>query len=151
MTRQSVSNYLAYLEESFMLRKLYNYSKNARKSARSLKKYYPAVASIDLVFREDSDAQSRIFEWALVNAIKPDFFWTDPQKHEVDIVLTSGKAPIPIEVKYGRIDTKGLETFMRKFKARTGYVLTPDRSAEQRSGITAVPAYSYLLDEQPWG
>ncbi len=146
-SRQSLSNYLTYLEESFMLKKLYNYSKNARKSARSLKKYYPTIASVDLVFREGSDAQSKVFEWAVVNTIKPSFFWRDPQKHEVDMVLVSGEKSIPIEVKFGKIETRGLEAFMKKFGVKKGYILTPEKAEEMPKGISVIPAYNYLLDK----
>ncbi|MBI5777040.1 MAG: DUF4143 domain-containing protein, partial [Nitrospirae bacterium] len=32
-----------------------------------------------------------------------DFFWRDPYKNEVDIILSNGKI-VPIEIKYGKID-----------------------------------------------
>jgi len=41
ISRQTLSNYFFYLEESFLIRKLYNFSRNKRKSERKLKKYYP--------------------------------------------------------------------------------------------------------------
>ena len=37
ISRQTVSNYLSYLEESFLIRKLYNFSNNKRKIERKLK------------------------------------------------------------------------------------------------------------------
>lgn len=37
VTRQTVSSYLRYLEESFLVRKLYNFSRNRRKVERKLK------------------------------------------------------------------------------------------------------------------
>ena len=50
LSRQTISNYLVYLEESFLLQKLYNFSNNRRKVERKLKKYYPAVIAVDLLF-----------------------------------------------------------------------------------------------------
>ncbi len=37
ISRQTLSNYLSYIEESFLIKKLYNYSKNRRKIERKLK------------------------------------------------------------------------------------------------------------------
>ena len=43
ISRQTASNYLDYLEKSFLIRKLYNFSRNARKTQTRLKKYYPVI------------------------------------------------------------------------------------------------------------
>jgi len=40
-SRTTLSNYMNYLEKSFLLRKLYNYSKNQRKTERKLKRITP--------------------------------------------------------------------------------------------------------------
>lgn len=62
LSRQTLSNYLTYLEQCFLVRKLYNYSKGRRKVERKLKKYYPTIVSVDLLFRNDELSKSRIFE-----------------------------------------------------------------------------------------
>ncbi len=49
-SRQTISSYLSYLEDSFLVIKLYNYSKNLIKRERKLKKYYSRVVSPRLVF-----------------------------------------------------------------------------------------------------
>jgi predicted AAA+ superfamily ATPase len=147
LSRQTLSRYLTYLEESFLLRKLYNYSKSRRKVERKLKKYYPALVSVDLLFKEDDLSKSRVFEWFIVNALKPEFFWRDPYKKEVDVVLVDGGVA-PIEVKYGRIDLSGLLAFMKKFKVSQGYVVSTGEEREQRiddKAISIVPAFKFLL------
>jgi hypothetical protein len=53
VSRQTLSNYLSYLEQSFLVRKLYNYLTGRRKVERKLKRYYPTIISVDLLFRED--------------------------------------------------------------------------------------------------
>jgi len=63
ISRQTLSNYLTYLKESFLIRKLYNFSRNRRKVERKLRKYYPTIISVDLLFREDDFSKSKVFEW----------------------------------------------------------------------------------------
>lgn len=146
-SRQTVSTYMSHLEKSFLVRKLYNFSTGRRKVERKLKKYYPTVVSVDLLFREDDQARSRIFEWLVVNQLKAEYFWRDPYKNEVDIVLVNGK-PVPVEVKFGNVDSSGLLAFMRKFKVDKGHVISPDREethTHDGKTISIVPAFKFLL------
>jgi len=146
VTRQTVSNYLKYLEDSFLVRKLYNFSRNRRKVERKLKKYYPTVVSIDLLFKNDDHSRSKILEWLVVNQIKAEFFWRDPFKNEVDIIALNGE-PLPIEIKYGKLDFKGLLAFMEKFKAKEGLIVSRDIEETRKidgKTIRVIPAFKYL-------
>lgn len=145
--RQTLSNYLVYLEESFLIRKLYNFSKSRRKTERKLKKYYPSIVSIDLLFREDSLSKSKIFEWMLVNQLKAEYFWRDPYKNEVDIIQIN-KKPMPIEIKYGKIDLQGISAFMEKFGIDEGQIISSEQEREQTVNskvIHIIPAFKFLL------
>ncbi len=147
ISRQSLSNYLGYLEDSFLVRKLYNYSKNRRKIERKLRKYYPAIVSPDLLFKEDALSRSKVFEWFIVNQLKAEFFWRDPYKNEVDIVIPSDK-PVPVEVKFGKISTTGLLRFMKKFKVNQGYIVSSDVEKKEKINSKSViikPAFKFLL------
>ncbi len=147
ISRQTLSNYLTYLEESFLIKRLYNFSRSRRKTGRKLKRYYPTIISTDLLFREDELSKSRVFEWLVVNQLKAEFFWRDPYKNEVDIVMTNGE-PVPVEVKYGKIDFKGLLAFMKRFKVEEGYVISTDKEETQKSNgkvISVVPAFKFFL------
>ncbi|MBI2675789.1 MAG: ATP-binding protein [Candidatus Aenigmarchaeota archaeon] len=151
VSRQTASIYLSYLEKSFLIRKLYNYSKSRRKVERKLKKYYPAIVSAELLFKDDDQSKSKVFEWAIVNEMRPDFFWRDPYKNEVDIILP-GRKPLPIEIKYGKTGTKGLLPFMEKTGAKEGYVVSRKEEGMQKAGnktIHIIPAFRFLL-ERPW-
>lgn len=148
ISRQTLSTYLKYLEDSFLIRKLYNFSKNKRKIERKLKKYYPTIISPTLLFKDDSLSQSKVFEWLIVNQLKAEFFWRDPFKNEVDVVLEKENKITPIEVKYGKIEAEGLKRFMLKFNAKKGYIITLDRELEQefdKKTISILPAYKFLL------
>lgn len=148
ISRQTLSSYLSYLEQSFLLKKLYNYSKSKRKSERKLKKYYPTIISADLLFKEDELSKSKIFEWMLVIQTNAKFFWRDPYKNEVDIVIAD-KKPIPIEIKYGKIETQGILAFMKKFGVNEGFIISKDKEETLKingKNIFIVPAFKYLLE-----
>ena len=150
ISRQTISNYLTYLEDSFLIRKLYNYSTSRRKVERKLKKYYPTVISVDLLFKDDDLSRSKVFEWMVVRQLKAEFFWRDSYKNEVDAVIFD-KKPQPVEVKYGRQEFSGIKTFMKKFRSGTGYVITRDVEGMRKvdgNTINIVPAYRFLLNRK---
>ncbi len=145
LSRQTLSNYLVYLEEAFLIRKSYNYSKNQRKTERKLKKYYPAIVS-DLIYKDDDISRSRVFEWLIVTRMDAGFFWRDSYKNEVDVVIP-GKIPVPIEIKYGKIDTNGLIAFMKKFKIPEGYIISYEKEELIKIDsykINVIPAFKFL-------
>ncbi len=149
VSRQTLSNYLTYLEQSFLIQKLYNYSADRRRMERKLKKYYPTIVSVDLLFKDDDLSRSKIFEWTVINQLKPKFFWRDPYKNEVDAVLIDRK-PIPVEIKYGKIDVSGLQSFMKKFEIDKGYVVSIDREETRKvdgKTVSVVPVYKFLLEQ----
>ncbi len=147
VSRQTVSNYLMYLQESFLVKKLYNFSTNRRKTERKLKKYYSTLL-LDVVFEIDVLSRSRVFEWLMVNQLGAEFFWRDSYKHEVDVVIADEKV-VPVEIKAGKIETKGLVTFMEKFGVDKGYIVTPDREERlevEGKVIEVVKGYKFLMD-----
>jgi len=129
-----------------------NLSLYRRKVGRKLKKYYPAVISPNLLFKEDAYYKSKVFEWLVVGQLSAEFFWRDPYKNEVD-VIKSEKEIIPIEIKYGRIEYNGLLAFMRKFKVQEGYVLSFDTEKTQDINgkpIHIIPAFKFLLEQEKY-
>jgi uncharacterized protein len=149
ITRQTLSNYMRYLEESFLIRKLYNYSNSKRKVERKLKKYYPTILSPTLLFKTDSLSQSKVFESMLVNQLNAEYFYRDPYKNEVDIIQLNEPLK-PIEIKYGKIETDGLLKFMDKKSIKQGIVLTntiEDTKEVNNKIIQLIPAYKFLLEQ----
>ncbi len=147
ISRQTLSNYLTYLEDSFLIKKLYNFSKSIRKVERKLKKFYPAVISTNLLFAEDILSKSKVFEWLLVSQIEADFFWRDPYKNEVDIIKDGS---IPIEVKYGKIETEGILSFMKKMKINKGIIISLEKEdiiKIEGFTIKVIPAFRFLLEQ----
>src|SRR3990172_5814784 len=150
VSSDTLSNYLMYLEQSFLLRKVYNFSTGRRKVERKLRRYYPTIVSPDLAFATDDLSRSRVFEWALVRELRAEYFWRDAYKNEVDVVLPA-KKPIPVEIKSGKVETRGVEAFLRKFRADKGHVVTRDQEGERAvdgGRIRIVPAYRFLLESR---
>lgn len=147
ITRQSLSNYMKYLEDSFLIRKLYNYGNSKRKVERKLKKYYPTIISPLLLFKTDLLSQSKVFESIIVNQLNAEYFHRDPYKNEVDIIQPTDPVR-PIEIKYGKITTTGLLKFMKKKNIEDGLIITNNmedsREIDGRK-IVIVPAYKFLL------
>ena len=79
--------------------------------------------------------------------LKAEFFWRDPYKNEVDAVLVE-KKPLPVEVKYGKIDTQGISAFMKKFNVNDGVVVTQNKEEKHKANgkqILLIPAFKFLL------
>lgn len=141
LSRQTASSYLDYLEKSFLIRKVYNFSRNARKTQTRLKKYYPSILFPEEI--ENREIFGSVFETFAVNELNAEFFWRDVYKNEVDIILKN-KELLPIEVKVSSIETKALRLFMNKFHVKRGIILTYDKE-ESLGEIKVIPFYEYLL------
>ena len=144
VSRQILSTYLNYLEDSYLIRKLYNFSKNARKIQRKLKKYYPIIVN-PLLIKNDF---SKIFEQIIINELKGEFFWRDVYKNEVDLILIKPEF-IAIEIKSGEIKEKdlfSLEKFIKKYKPKKTMVISYNIEKKIKN-IDIVPFYKYLLEK----
>lgn len=146
LSRRVVSLYVGYLENSFLIKKIFNFSRNQRKTAKKLKKYYPTIPALGFIYGNE-DVKPKIFENTIVLQTGANFFWRDVYKNEVDIVLDGGKI-IPIEVKYGEIkDINGMLKFMELFNVKEGFIISKDEEKEQKIGnkkISIIPAWKWL-------
>jgi hypothetical protein len=153
ISRQTVSNYMQYLIDSYLVKKIYNYSKNTRKSEKKLKKYYPVIISNNILFSNDELVRSKLFETIVINQTNVDFFWRDEYKNEVDGVSVS-KTTIPIEIKYGKIDVKGVVRFLEAHKLKEGYIISykEERTIKEKNKYTiyVVPAWKFLLNKDKY-
>jgi predicted AAA+ superfamily ATPase len=141
LTRQAISNYLDYLEKTFLVKKLYNFSPNLRKQKRALKKYYPAIIFPSLIEQYFSLA----FENSIIWQLDAQFFYRDEYKNEVDaIIVGKNKELSAIEIKTGDIDLKGVRHFIKKFNPKNALVITLDRQQRYKE-INSLPFYIHLL------
>ncbi|MHA1674795.1 MAG: ATP-binding protein [Promethearchaeota archaeon] len=148
-TRQTLVQYLQYLENSFLIHKVYNFSQDLRKVERKKKRYYPTILAADLPFKTDSLSKSIVFEWIIMKLLHADFFWRDSAQFEVDAILIDNDGVIlPIEIKYGKVATKGLSRFMKRFHISKGLIISWEKDQLIREGdylIQIVPAIDYFL------
>jgi hypothetical protein len=154
--RNTASEYINTLKNTFLIKVDHNFTKSALKRARTSKKAYIAHSCIPMAMLEhdsiDGSDMGHLIETIIANNLTETGFWRSPRKEEVDIVLTG---PIPIEVKYrdriGKKNIAGLERFMDRFDVKTGMVVTRDEfdlngSSDRR--ILRIPVWLFLLIEQ---
>jgi predicted AAA+ superfamily ATPase len=149
LSRRVVSLYLGYLENSFLIKKIFNFSRNQRKTAKKLKKYYPAIPALGFIYGT-GEIKSKIFENTIILQAGANFFWRDAYKNEVDIILDNENKIVPVEIKYGEIrNFDGLIKFMDKFKIKEGYIISNKEEREHKTDdkiINIVPAWKWLLE-----
>lgn len=126
ISNKTVALYLSYLEDSLLIKKLYNFSRNLITSQRKLKKYYLASPSLSLSIIDFVD-QGKIFENYFISLTDWLYFYRDPLKHEVDFVsLDENKNILPIEVKFKKEirkeELKSLVIFMNKYRLNKGHL-----------------------------
>ncbi len=158
---QTLRSYLFYLQNSFLIDILYNYSKSIAKQLRKNKKVHIAHPCITITMMRYSrdilgigEVVSKYIETIVFQHSKlineRISFWRTPQKEEVDIVIDD-KELLPIEVKYKTIersDVKWITKFMNRFESKTGIVVTKDFFEKRRvddKEILFIPAWLFLL------
>lgn len=119
ISNKTVSLYLFYLEESLLVKKFYNFSRNLISSEKRFKKYYLASSSFSWALVEFWDS-TVLFENYIASLITPCYFYKDTYGHEIDFVLVDDKQEIlPLEAKYktriDKEDYKNLLLFMKKY------------------------------------
>jgi predicted AAA+ superfamily ATPase len=147
--RKTISNYISYLEKSFLIKKLYNYSKNTLTNEKKMKRFYPSSTALPYLFNAE---EGRIIETA-VN-MKQDFrFFSRLGEKEIDFISATSKEVVPIEVKYQENikekDTGWMLSFIEKYTLKKGLIIT--KSIEQttvkgRVKIEFIPLWKWLLD-----
>lgn len=149
LSNKTVSSYLYFLEESFLVKKVYNFSRNQITSEKKLKRFYLASPSFSwalTVFH----ATGRLVENLAASLGGYNFFWRDSYHHEVDFIkIEKDDAIIPTEIKYKETiqpkDLKNLLIFAKKFDARRAMIFK--KGTEEKSTIH--PSYDVEIFEKP--
>lgn len=155
MDPRVVADYVFYLQHSFIIKLLYNFSGSFFVSERKLKKAY--VNSINFMYRYNKDKffdhqfVGKVVENLVVVNSDSRFFWKE-RNVEVDIINSE---KIPIEVKYrnsvDKNDIKPIIKFAEKFKIKKSFIVTKDLlDSVKESGleITFIPCWLYLLSNK---
>jgi hypothetical protein len=139
--RKTISNYLLYLEKAFLVRKLYNYSRNLLTNEKKLKRFYPSSTAFAYLHNAD---MGQITETAVLMNKQFRYFSRKGNK-EVDFVSEDAS---PTEMKYAenirRKELSGFFSFIEKEGAKRGIVITKD-TEKTEGGIRYVPLWKWLL------
>lgn len=145
--RKTISNYIFYLEKAFLIKKVYNFSKNLITSEKKLKKIYPSTVALSFLYGAELGAR---IETVVLQNHESKFFYRKQDK-EVDFVNK-----FPIEVKYQekltKQDFKSIKYFMNFFKFRQGLIISKNTESEESEGdikIRIVPLWRWLLQDIP--
>lgn len=149
--RKTISNYLSYLEEAFLIKKVYNYSGNNLTSEKKLKRFYPVSTAFCFLF--DSVEIGKIVESSFLMNQDVSFFSRIGEK-EIDFIIKQKKKFLPIEIKYrNEIKLKDFE-YMKDFCKAKGVVdcvaLTKGVKRQEKIdgvNISIVPIWNWFLTE----
>ncbi len=128
--QRTLEKYIYYLEEAFLLKKVYNYSANLIKTERKLKKVYLESTSFCLNQKMDWE----VFENYILNCLDLEYFYRVWNK-EVDFILPWDKYALKpelvwLEIKYKskikKSDTRGLRHFDKKYWLKRQVIVSKD-------------------------
>jgi predicted AAA+ superfamily ATPase len=144
--QRTIMNYLGYLEYSFLLQKLYNYSTNLLSSEKKLKRAYLSNTGFTHALAGELNFPL-LMEQFWVNLLKAVFFYRSPQKDEVDLVHVSGGFCLPIEIKMrenvSAKDAGALFKFLRYFGRQQGLLISLHEETEWVNNGMAVKVLPY--------
>lgn len=99
-----------------MIRKVYNFSNNARKIETRGKKFYPFCTTL-IKYVDDNQILSKVVETDVAFQIDSEFFWNE-RLEEIDFILNENKR-IGVEVKYkNTLDNTEIKTFNSQNSSR---------------------------------
>jgi len=145
--QRTLEKYIYYLQEAFLIKKVYNYSKNLIKSERKLKKVYLETTSFCL----DKQINWEIFENFVLNHLDLEYFYRFWNK-EVDFIKIDNTNSTSveltwIEVKYKskikKEDLKWLLHFEKKYNLKEKIIICKDCSWKINN-VNLVPFYKLV-------
>ena len=147
--RKTISNYIFYLEKAFLIKKLYNYSKNLLTTEKKSKRMYPASTAFAYLFNSE---EGRIIETGILMNSSFKFFSRQGNK-EVDFIKIN-KITLPIEAKYTDNvkdrEIKGLLKFLDSHNLKEGVVITKGLDGVKKiddKEIRYIPLWKWLLEK----
>ncbi len=166
ISRITLSNYLFYLEEAFLIKKVYNFSKNMLTSEKKSKKFYLNSTSFFSYLNNNAD-ESKIIENLIAIETNSKFFWRTPFKDEIDFIIEKSSSVkikpdistsilTPLEVKYkNNINDKDMKTIIKfciKNNLDSGIILSKDideekviSNGDKKIIINLIPVWKWLL------
>lgn len=165
--KETIANYIKYLEEAFLIAQATFFSESPAKALRRNSKIYLSDIGLIQSLGYYSVSQSIEFSKIIENFIFQELhsfvmqktgiefpticYWKN--KHEVDFVITITDQVLPVEVKYtNHIDPKdlrGIVDFCQLFDIKSGVIVTKDvfevRTVSEKFNLYLIPAHIFAL------
>jgi len=144
--QRTISDYISYLEYSMLVKKVFNFSGSYITSEKKIKRAYLANSAFNYAVSDFS----YIVEQYFINFLKARYFYRNPQKEEIDIILKDKEKSLPVEVKIknkiSREDLIPIFKFLRKFNLKKGFIITKNIEnvyINNDCSIIAIPYWKY--------
>jgi len=147
ISNKTVALYLSYLEESFLIKKLYNFSRNITASERKLKKYYLASPSFTSALADFSSIGSLVENY-IASVYRVKYFYKDPYGHEIDFIDVNNEKLTVVESKFKRKisdqDLNNIVIFNKKYPAEKNIVFGKKEGGTtiKKVNVRFIPFYS---------
>lgn len=152
--KKTIINYLFYLEYSLLIRTIANYRKGLMISSRKLRKAYVTNTAISFALVESfysSTFLEKIAEnFAVIETNAKNYY---RNKYEIDLILKFKNKLIPIEVKYGDINTGPLFKSLLELNLKEALILTKevfDKKILDGKKIVLLPLWAFALTKEDY-
>lgn len=166
--KETLHDYLFYLQYSFLVTETHFYSKSRRHQERKEKKIYindiglrnAVIGYLDSAITNNTTQMGFITENVVADHIRrlkfnyehgldaDLYYWLDEKRREVDLVLELQQKPVPVEVKYqhdiSRGELEGIHSFVNEFKPPFALVVTKE-TFRLEDKLIFVPLWLFLL------
>ena len=162
LSRDTVSNYISYLSECYLLFLINKYSYSYKNQIKSAKKIYPVdlglINAVSFKFSEDTGrAYENLVFIELKRRSKEIYYYKNTKNQECDFIIKEGlKITQAIQVTCDLTDTKtrereinGLLSCLDEFKLKVGIIITDNLEKEEiidGKKIRYIPIVDWLLE-----
>jgi uncharacterized protein len=161
LSRDTISNYVSYLSECYLLFLINKYSYSYKNQIKSAKKIYPVdlglINAVSFKFSKDlGRAYENLVFIELKRRSKEIYYYKNTKNQECDFIIKEGlKITQAIQVTYDLTDTKtkereinGLLSCLNEFKLKEGIIITDNLEKEEiidGKKIKFIPIINWLL------
>ena len=149
MDQRTIADYVALLDYSLLIQKLFNFSTNKLTSEKKMKRLYLSNVAFTQALNPHV-AFPILVEQFWINHLKAQFFYRSPRKDEVDLVMENNQMVLPVEIKMRENitirDASALFAFLSRFDSRTGLMITLDREGilkRNHHQVQLIPYWKY--------
>ena len=147
-SRQTIMNYIFYLEYSLIIRTVKNMRPGFLSTSRKMRKVYFTNNAFQFAIRGLAyKDMGKIAEGAVMQAALPDNYYREGNE-EIDFLLNQDGKLVPIEVKYGAGEVNKFSHLLRKLGFSDGIMVSGDEyKMYEKDGVRVrvVPLWLFVL------